>query len=162
MPPLSPRDPVQPALASCHPPPLELLCCPQTHSPGGTQRQHDSPTASTRTQSCGCKSQAGRNWPPARSISCRPQFWPLHTVPRPTLTARRPPPPGAPTGPPHLGAASQRAVGRAACRAVVQTLADPAGTPSPALPHAVDLAVLLAAFTGLRLAPGKWGPPLTW
>lgn len=47
-------------------------------------------------------------------------------------------------------------------RAIVQTLADLAGASSPALPNTVDLAVLLTAPTGPRLAPGKVGPPLTW
>ena len=41
----------------------------------------------------------------------------------------------------------------------MQTLADPAGARSPALPHAVDPAILLTAFTGLCLAPGKGGHP---
>lgn len=63
---------------------------------------------------------------------------------------------------PRLGAATQWAVGEAACCAIVQTLADYAGTPLSVLPHTVNLTLVFTALARFCLASGKGGLPLTW
>lgn len=154
----APRDSVQPPLTPCHPPPPGAPLPPPrpTHQVARSGNRTP-PLPPPEPSPADARARLDmQNWPPAHprpTPSAAAHNSGLYTpLPVPALLPTR-----APPGPPHLGAAAQWAVGGAACRAVVQTLADPAGGCSPALTHAVDPAVLLTAFTGLCLAPGKRG-----